>query len=370
MRARRVMAALLLCGSFALALAAPAAVELPLHLLRSGDIGVLMAVDAEVAGQRGRWLIDSGSRFNLIGQRLGRALALPWGDAVRLSTAAGVRHGAQVELPRVRLGDLDRAGVPAVQADLAAIAGPFARQLDGVLGAPFLAGLVLHVDLARERIRIEAAATGGVAAPPNAQPLAWADGLPVLTLELGGRTERYLFDTGAAGGLVHLRAGPQMQLWRVAQLVLGGHRRGQVPLALLPPSALARALPTDVFGAAGLALLDGCAFTADFAAGWLSVQDCRRTDLRGGYGLELAEDGAGVRIAAVLPDSPAAQAGLRAGDRLRRLGTSAPPSLLGAFAVLGRSSRLELEVQRDGAVLARVLTRTHFLPPLAALPVR
>jgi membrane-associated protease RseP (regulator of RpoE activity) len=71
---------------------------------------------------------------------------------------------------------------------------------------------------------------------------------------------------------------------------------------------------------------------------------------RGFLGLELAETPDEVRVAGVLADSPAARAGVRAGDRLIRLNDQAVTSIQAArdaVAALRPDDRVSLVVRRD-----------------------
>ncbi len=77
---------------------------------------------------------------------------------------------------------------------------------------------------------------------------------------------------------------------------------------------------------------------------------------RGFLGLELAEAEGTVRVAGVLADSPAAKAGVRAGDRLVRLGDRGVATLAAA-----RKAVAEVQAGKDVALTVRRGETTHDL---------
>ena len=348
---------------------------LPLHIVRTGDIGVLLIADAQVAGRTGRWLIDTGSSQNLVSPQLADALGLVPGESRSVATAAGVRQGAVVELPAVLAGGHSRERVAALRVDLAALAGPVAAGIDGVLGAAFFADTLLHIDLANPRWQVQGKTTG---APPAGEALEMLRGVPVVRLVLAGNPGRYVLDTGSAGGVVQLAgARAPLRVMLAPEAQLGGRSRAQVPVARLGGTALGRALPAGVSGLAGMALLDGCRFTLDFAAARFAVHGCDRPALPGGFGLQLAEDARGLFVASVFADSPAALAGLRVNDRVLQLAASEPPgslpvsgsaalpaSLLEAWVRMGGTASLRLGIGRGATESVVVLERAYFLAPL------
>ena len=359
---------------------------MPLHLLRTGDLGVLLTVDAQVAGRNGRWLIDTGSSQTLVSPRFADALGLVAGESRALASVAGVLQGADVALPAVQAGRYTRERLTAVRVDVSPILGPLAPGIDGVLGTTFFTGAVLEVDMAAATWRVRAgdaagAADAGTQAP--GEPLELVRGVPVVGLALDGRAGRYVLDTGSAGGVVRITAGrAPLRLGRALQAQLGGQWRAQVPVAQLGSVALGRALPAATNGFAGMALLDGCRFTIDFAASRFTVHECARPALPGGYGLDLAEDVGGLLIARVYDASPAAAANLRAGDRITQLGTLALPGLLPgslpgslpislpislreAWVQMAATDNLRISIKRGSAAVEHTLQRAYFLPPLS-----
>ncbi|NCT82862.1 MAG: trypsin-like serine protease [Comamonadaceae bacterium] len=123
------------------------------------------------------------------------------------------------------------------------------------------------------------------------------------------------------------------------------------------------AIPVDVARQVAAALLkDGVV-----ARGWIGVQPRELTP-------ELAEalklgEARGVLISGVVADAPAANAGIKPGDVLTRIGTHAidtPAELLASVAALKPQSQVEVGVQRGGKTLAFRLTVAQRRPPLRA----
>lgn len=81
----------------------------------------------------------------------------------------------------------------------------------------------------------------------------------------------------------------------------------------IPAAAKDRAPPPEVQAMSALGPL------MKFAAVFIGKKPEERLRPRGSLGMELAESDGGVRVAGVLPGSPAEAAGLRAGDRLVRI---------------------------------------------------
>ena len=130
---------------------------LPLERVRNGDIGGLLMVEASVGGVRGHWLLDTGSSEHLIAADLADRLGLQGGAGVTLRTPVGAQRGRRVTLPDLRLGDTTQSALPAVRVDLQPLVGALGVAIDGVLGAPLLAGRMLRLDLAQQTLALSPA---------------------------------------------------------------------------------------------------------------------------------------------------------------------------------------------------------------------
>lgn len=282
-------------------------------------------------------------------------------------------HSASGSLPstRVVLGDLKwgregQRGMTAWRVDLAPVLGPLAAEVDGVLGLPALDGRRVLIDLIAGRGDLDAGepAAGGTT---TAAPLERVRGLPVLSVGIQGQPAKLLLNTGAAGGVVRLQRGlfARPALWRVPQLDLAGVARLQVPLADLPGSVLGRALPAEVAGSIGMAVLDGCRFVIDLKRNLFSIERCMADALPGGFGLLWETSNGALVLSQVWPSSPAAQAGLRSGDRLLSIdGAPAPSDASAGYLALSGRPSVRLELMRGAERIGATLERAYFLPPL------
>lgn len=361
---------------------APSSGELPLRLLPTGDIGGLLAVDVTVDAasgrERGRWLIDTGSSRHLVSPAFARRHGLAERGRVAADTAFGRVAGPQVELPELALGPLLMGGATALVLDLRPLAGTVADEVDGVLGAPLLDTVTLELDLVRWTVRVGGDALARCPDGWDSLALERRRGVPVLALSVdGGPTERALLDTGNAAALVRIdgddappRTGVPLPglaavLARAGRVALGALERTDVPVAHLRAPALRSALPPDVAALAGVALLDGARVQIGLAQRRLCVEPGTRQVL-GGFGFTLDRQGDALVITAVLDDSPAHAAGLRAGDRVALWAGALPPlTVAHAWAAVRERETLALAIERAGGTRSMLLRRAHFLPRLA-----
>ena len=383
---RRAAATLVALALVALGAVAQAADSGPVALerVRNGDIGGLLMVEASVGGERGRWLLDTGSSEHLIGEARAERLGLPAGAAITLRTPVGAQRGRRVALPELRLGSARLADVPAVRVDLRPLVGALGVDVDGVLGAPLLARHRLRLDLAGQTLELRDAADGAPGCRDAAQRIELDShrGVPLLKLDsAAGSAQTHLLDTGNPGALVRLAAADDagdsglaldmpgarapMRLSRLPEVRIGPLRREQVPLARLPGTTLREALPASIAGSVGVALLDGAVLTIDLDARSLCLDAAPAVAaLPGGYGLLLAQGPLAPRVAGVLPGSPAAQAGLQPSDELVTLdGVAVPHTVPALWREIAKRSTLELEIRRAGATQRVKLARAYFLPP-------
>jgi membrane-associated protease RseP (regulator of RpoE activity) len=254
--------------------------------------------------------------------------------------------------------------------------------VNGIFGSPLFQHFQVRVDYEESEVRFtsgDAHSNGGTAIPiklnggtPFVQALietARGEKIPAL----------FLVDSGTAGDLIlnkkFLDAHPSiamghpwvsvpaftavggaidMKFLRITGLELG-------PFHLTRPVAAVPSDPLGVLSSPGLAGFVGAGILSHFTVDWnypgltMTLTPNRR------YGAPFEVDASGmrlvaerpswetIRVEAVMPDSPAAVAGIQAGDTLQKVGGEAPPPLYELERLLARPGRsIIVTVLRSG----------------------
>ncbi len=193
--------------------AASGSVTLPLQRPPGGDTPLLIFGSS---GGPVRLLLDTGASSTMVtpalADRLGLAtLPVPAGgfDLAGGGSACDELRPRRTRLPPLELrserdgqGRLRLVGAEA----LVMPAGALPEGVDGVLGAPSLRRLPVHIDPLRSRLSLGTAAVEAAAAmpPPRLRiPLRWHKGVPLLTLPSVAGPVEALVDTGAEGLFLH-----------------------------------------------------------------------------------------------------------------------------------------------------------------------
>lgn len=178
-------------------------IELPLVMSSNGNYPGLPCIEVSFAGQQHLFLLDTGFNGVAVDPNLAEELALEQrGEDIQ----AGI--GGTGRVPLFRAPALEFAGARFTAPlfyglDLRGFSGGRGRKLAGILGGQFIGTCVLTVDYGRQLVRIMDRETwqppeGAVATKLDfflGQPEVWAS-------VDGGRRVRFLFDTGAEGGLI------------------------------------------------------------------------------------------------------------------------------------------------------------------------
>jgi len=344
--------------------------HVPLTRFALGDIGGWLELPIEANDKPSRWLLDTGSNRNLVSAAFAREQGLETQSPVTATTALGQVQGAEVQLPTLRLGALERSRQTALVVDLSLIVGAGAEWFDGVLGAPFLDNYVLDLDLRNWTFAMHR--NNRASCPQGMYPLALGlhQGLPVIDVVVNdGHTESVLLDTGNPAGLVRIvaklpadSASDSAQLRLARRVSIGQQIRHNVPLVQIYSPSLKRALGPRVEGVVGTALLDGARWQIDQARRQVCVE-AGSFVVPGGFGMTLEQRDGDLYIGMVLPGGPAQQAGLQPGDIVQQW-VSKPPEgdLSDLWSRVQGLDEIELVVGDEGLPLR--LRRAYFAPQL------
>ncbi|MEO7855066.1 MAG: aspartyl protease family protein, partial [Rubrivivax sp.] len=375
---------------------ASSAGEMPLQLLRTGDIGGLPWVELELAGMPTRWLIDSGATTALISPALAAQLGLPKLSSVRVAMAGGAQTVERFTLPPLpHFGAAGPAEASAVALDPGVLLGLGDSPLHGVLGAAWLRHGATTFDFARARLSWGPAPSPASASAALGLPLRWDAGLPTVSLAIGARAaDSFLLDTGNAGALVVFAQRAQALLAeasglpattvhepggnvearfaRIDRLSAPGVAWRQVPAALESGAAARRGGHFDrLAGSLGVALFEAGSLTIDGPGErlWIDLAGLPEpSPLPGGFGLRLAQQaGGGLRIGALIDGGPAAAAGVEVGDSV--VGIDAADverwPVAQAWQAMAHRPQVTLVLRRAGGARRQlVLRRAPFFPLL------
>ncbi len=293
------------------------------------------------------FLLDTGSSSATIDSTLMKRLRLkPKGGGETGGAGEKTVGYETVHLKSLTLGDLALGAmdVPALDGQpLARVVG--FQHFDGVLGAEIFADHVVTIDVGNARLTVEDTAhfVPGPAAVRVAMTLN-GDLTPVIDAAIDGIAGRYLVDTGDRSSLTMFgpfwRAnGLDKRIGRTVTAMtgygIGGPIRGIVGRpesftlggVAVPPPVTRLSLQKagafasgDYAGSIGMGILRRFVVSFDYAhkALWLTkAADFDKPDLYDRAGAWLAlTDGGGLTVLDIVDNGPAAQAGLKPGDRV------------------------------------------------------
>jgi hypothetical protein len=318
-------------------------VETRTTVLPAQVVANFFLVEARQAdGRTYRFMIDTGSSATLVSPALARSLRLKEKRQPARTVRVRGAQGGEVELESVTLrslslGDASFEQVPALIYDCTELSSHLGLALDGVIGFPLFRNTLLTLDYPGSRLVLAPPSAAGIPAQsPRVSTIAFNNeqNSPLIPIQMGNESFIVLIDSGSDGGLslnpvgLHPRFahGPRVGLLvaslsgdhrqlvgRLAQDVVVGSHRVEQPVTDL----------TDQLSSLGGEFLRHFALTFDQRNSRVtftrSTDEPVRMEARRNTGLSFSRTAAYWRVLAVVPETPAAQAPVQAGDLCVRI---------------------------------------------------
>jgi hypothetical protein len=319
-------------------------------------------------------------------------MGLPFGGAIPGAGAGGMADFHMTRVPGLVVGGIDLSEQTAIAFPIAKLLRRFEEiEIGGVLGYDFLSRFVTRIDFERAVITFtepDSFAPRGNEAFVEA-PL--VHNIFTLPAALDTAEATFYLDTGANSSLLHasfaertgiargrrtipmaiLGAGGSetASLCRFDSLRVGGYSLAR-PVLAIAASMKGIGVLENVNGIVGNDILERFTVTLDYGNQRVLFESNARFDeafYRDRSGLQLARgENGGVVVVSVLPDSPAADAGFRPGDRIEHIaGTSAArfASLRAITALFeaAEGTTYEIGIARSGGKKILSLTLASYI---------
>ena len=338
--------------------------------------GARIYIPATVNGVETEVLLDSGAEMTVLDKGFAERLGLASGGQVAAVGTGGVgsaqfASGVTLELEGITFADRTVAVI-----DLAAIGQAIGRPLPVILGKDAFNGLIIDIDFPGRRIAFHE--RDGFTGPDGLVevPLVSTGPIRAVPLSIEGRPPvLFDFDTGNGGALIIYPAYAEAEgllegrprstvmsgavggvresdMATIRSLALAGFEVTEVPTVFPPPGP--SAVDSDrTAGNVGLGVLGRFRLVTDFAGDrlWLGADSAALAQpfAQDRLGLSLRKETEAIVVQRVSPNSPAAEAGWTAGDRIAAI-DGVPAAELDAAALRsvvsgppGRTVRLTLE---------------------------
>ncbi|MEY2518862.1 MAG: hypothetical protein QOF24_621 [Verrucomicrobiota bacterium] len=368
--------------------------ELSLKLL----LGRVPVAQVTIDGSRPLAVIlDTGADDDILNARITRELKLHVLNPQVIEQPGGAIEMGQVESVPLKLGSVPVQNLAMVSAPLDPLQPFIGQQLDGILGFGFFSQFVVEFDYASQRMRLFAPET--YVAPPKAVmiPITFRGKSPLVEITMENATGESVktlveIDTGSFESLGLKGAfvdghrlvpadAPKRPLFGLA---IGGETKGyrtRLAAATLGPFRLSRPVTSattggdagsaDVAGVLGGEALNRFTVIVDYSRKQLLLLPIATGDRPSEYfdflGTQIVAAGEQFnqfQIKAVMPDSPASEAGLQPGDEITAI-DGQPAAKMSLEQVLGKFSkpgeRCRLDLTRSGKPFTLTVTPRRLL---------
>jgi hypothetical protein len=310
-----------------------AASEVPFELFR----GTRIVVEGQINGVRTPMLLDSGAGVTTIDSDFARRIGIKEGMKITAHGTGGRQSAELVQDVVVEVGNLNLSGVSAAVVNLDAIEKAIGRPIPVILGRELFMNSIVQLDFEKKLLALAPAA--GFSAPAGAAEVRLTrDGaLHYLPMSINGSPARAALDLGNGGALgiskEYADSNPTLAALPFAVGVGGGvgglHELKRVTVPKIDIGGFAFAdVPADMGQSTGGPFAGGAnagiqlfrPFRVTFDLGrdrlWLERNTNAPDFPRDRAGLFALLEGDHFNVLHVSPNSPAAKAGLKAGDKI------------------------------------------------------
>ena len=299
------------------------------------------------------FILDTGASVSVIDRRQSATLRLVSTDGTNVTTGGGSLEAAEISGVTLQIGDLSLSDLKVVAIDLSGLAAGLGQPIAGILGYDIFSRYVVVIDYAAGLVTLH---DPGRYVPPGTGeiiPIAIEDQIPFIRVPILGVQNaafpaKLEFDTGKTGALTLIREYAATHRWcgrdsaksrsragallpgqvpatvtRIQGLQLGQHTIGEVVTTIVPDRDAAGVDETTV-GIVGGEVLKRFTVVIDYSRKQVVLMPRGAPGDLGPMefdmsGISLAAQGSDYRdfvVRTVIPESPAAEAGVMAGDHL------------------------------------------------------
>ncbi|MES2465067.1 MAG: aspartyl protease family protein [Armatimonadota bacterium] len=305
-------------------------------------IGSHLYVEGKVNGKPARFVLDSGAGANILTPEAAERFGVPLKPQKVRAQGAGT-----VEAGLATVGKIDIGQASLEEETVLVLSLPPQLEVDGLLGYGFFSRFAVTLDYEQGSLTLTSPEKFRAAPEAAVLPLKITGNIPFVEAEADGLKGLFQLDTGAAGSLIlfapfvekhGLRTRYSPRIETITGRGIGGLLRGE--LVRIPSLRLGnivvRSLIADLSlqtsgsfhdktaaGNIGAEILQRFTVTTDYHARKLYLTPNRRFNdpfpqNRSGLAIDLNDFT--YTVAAVVADSPGAEAGIKAGDTLLAIG--------------------------------------------------